>query len=402
MTDQERTATFLDMFGTDGVKAATTLYKAGAAGVKKFYDEMSTTTALAVAQEKMNNAAGAVEQFQGAVETLQISALLPTMPLIQKFATEAAKVATDLNKWLDSPQAKAWGNAIKDAFNSARTALEPFWDGLNTGISSWLTFVKANLPTLKPLWGGLLSAVTDLGNAFKKSFPEMVNAVKAAFNDMKPIFPVIGMAIWGLGKSLSLLIPVVTKVISVAIRPATTAIGAVGSAITYLVDNVVKPAIPVISTVFKNVWNEVQPILEGMKAAINAVKNAISDAYKQWQAFTNSDAGQLLSGNFSLGLPKLFGGDGVVQINPSVTTSSGGSGSVGSFSSGISNVPYNRMPAYLHKGERVLTRGQNEEYNEQQNGGGRPVVINFGGVTINNDTDVNVLCGKLAHVLANA
>jgi TP901 family phage tail tape measure protein len=32
MTEQDRTATMLDIFGTDGVKAATTLYKAGAKG----------------------------------------------------------------------------------------------------------------------------------------------------------------------------------------------------------------------------------------------------------------------------------------------------------------------------------------------------------------------------------
>lgn len=91
MTDQDRTATFLDAFGTDAVKAATTLYKAGAKGVKKFYSEMSTTTALKVAEEKMNNAAGAVEQFQGAIETLQISALLPTMPILKDFANAAAE-----------------------------------------------------------------------------------------------------------------------------------------------------------------------------------------------------------------------------------------------------------------------------------------------------------------------
>ncbi|MBJ8191882.1 phage tail tape measure protein, partial [Bacillus cereus] len=75
MSEQDRTATLLDMFGTDGVKASTTLYKAGSKGVKEFYRQMSNVTALQVAREKMNNAAGRVEQFQGALEPLQISAL---------------------------------------------------------------------------------------------------------------------------------------------------------------------------------------------------------------------------------------------------------------------------------------------------------------------------------------
>lgn len=90
MTDQNRTTTLLDMFGTDGVKAATSLYKAGAAGVKDFQKEMMNVTALDVAKKKMDNAAGAVEQFKGAIETLQISALLPVMPIIKDFALAAA------------------------------------------------------------------------------------------------------------------------------------------------------------------------------------------------------------------------------------------------------------------------------------------------------------------------
>ncbi|WP_127488892.1 phage tail tape measure protein [Paenibacillus ehimensis] len=89
MSEQQRTATFLDIFGTDGVKAASTLYKAGADGVKKFRKEMSEVTALEVAKKKMDNAAGAVEQFKGAVETLQISALTPVLPIIKKIALAA-------------------------------------------------------------------------------------------------------------------------------------------------------------------------------------------------------------------------------------------------------------------------------------------------------------------------
>ncbi|SFA91518.1 phage tail tape measure protein, TP901 family, core region [Cohnella sp. OV330] len=94
MSEQERTAKMMDMFGTDGVKAASTLYKAGAKGVKEFQKAMSDVTALDVAKKKMDNAAGSVEQFKGAIETLQISALLPTMPIIKRFASAAADFVT--------------------------------------------------------------------------------------------------------------------------------------------------------------------------------------------------------------------------------------------------------------------------------------------------------------------
>ncbi|KYD24617.1 phage tail tape measure protein [Parageobacillus toebii] len=90
LTDQERTAAFFEMFGSDSIRAATILAKEGAAGIKKMYDEMSKVTALDVAKEKMNNAAGAVEQLRGAFETLQIIAAEGTLPVIKKVASVAA------------------------------------------------------------------------------------------------------------------------------------------------------------------------------------------------------------------------------------------------------------------------------------------------------------------------
>jgi len=111
MNNQDRVATLLDMFGTDGVKAATTLYKAGAKGVEEFHNEMAKVTALQVAEEKMNSAAGAIEQFQGAMETLQISAMSPLLPYIKKFALGAQEMIAD---W--TPQITA---AVQNAVDTA-------------------------------------------------------------------------------------------------------------------------------------------------------------------------------------------------------------------------------------------------------------------------------------------
>lgn len=92
-TAQQRAMTLETMFGSDAVRAANILFNEGAEGVEKFQKEMSKVTALDVAKRKMDNAAGAVEQFKGALETLQISALLPTMPIIKDLATAAANFA---------------------------------------------------------------------------------------------------------------------------------------------------------------------------------------------------------------------------------------------------------------------------------------------------------------------
>ncbi len=93
LNQAQRMAALEIMFGSDAIRTANILFKEGAEGVLKFTKEMSKVTALDVAKEKMNNAAGAVEQFRGAVETLQISALMPLMPLIREFALWAADMA---------------------------------------------------------------------------------------------------------------------------------------------------------------------------------------------------------------------------------------------------------------------------------------------------------------------
>lgn len=96
MTDQQRQLALETMFGSDAVRAATILYKEGADGVKKFQKEMSKVTALEVARKKMDNAAGAVEQFKGAIETLQISAMMPFLPIVKKIANGAADISTKI------------------------------------------------------------------------------------------------------------------------------------------------------------------------------------------------------------------------------------------------------------------------------------------------------------------
>jgi len=90
MTEQQRLFYMETVFGSDAIRAANILYREAAGGVKRFDHAMSNVTALRVATEKMNNAAGAIEQFRGAIETMQISALMPLLPLIKDVALAMA------------------------------------------------------------------------------------------------------------------------------------------------------------------------------------------------------------------------------------------------------------------------------------------------------------------------
>ncbi|MFU1797380.1 phage tail tape measure protein [Paenibacillus azoreducens] len=119
MNAEQRQVALYKIFGSDAIRGANILFKEGAEGVKKFDEEMSKVTALEVATKRMDNAKGAVEQFRGAMETLQISVLEPTMPLIKELALSAAEASEKFQAWMNTRQAKVWGNTLLGVLKAA-------------------------------------------------------------------------------------------------------------------------------------------------------------------------------------------------------------------------------------------------------------------------------------------
>src|SRR5262245_40165989 len=92
MTEAQRLASLEILFGSDAVRAAAVLSKEGAAGMNELADSMSKVTAQAVAQERLNNLAGAWEQLKGSLETAAIivgTKLLPVLTALVQWATDA-------------------------------------------------------------------------------------------------------------------------------------------------------------------------------------------------------------------------------------------------------------------------------------------------------------------------
>ena len=192
LTQEQRLLAFQTIFGSDAIRAANILFNEGAEGVEKFTKEMSKVTALQVAMEKMNNAAGAVEEFRGALETLQISALTPVLPLIRDFATWAGTKVTEnidnLTKKAEELTEKIrsffttlnadenfknmdWGDKIVYAMDQAMIQMDAWLQG-DGGKQVEKVFVKlaeigtrAWLTTIGGLYKGALSSLGE-GNIF--------------------------------------------------------------------------------------------------------------------------------------------------------------------------------------------------------------------------------------------
>ncbi len=115
LNEQQRADVFFNLFGSDAVRAATILYKEGAAGIQNMYKQMADVSALDVAKKKMDTAAGSIEQFRGAWETLQIRALRPTLPIIKRVFSEAGDV---IERW--TPKIE---KSVESAINSSKQFL---------------------------------------------------------------------------------------------------------------------------------------------------------------------------------------------------------------------------------------------------------------------------------------
>lgn len=180
MTDQQRILALEIMFGADAIRAASILYHEGAEGVKEFQAEMSKVTALDVAKKKMDNAKGAIEQFGGAIETIQISALQPLLPVIKDLALMFADIATQ------------YGPQITATFEDIGKGIRDFIDPYINDPKTWkvtgqaeLKFKQAEVmdrqmmkPT--PFWDNLIGRFDEWYNTSGKQMLEKGAATVAA------------------------------------------------------------------------------------------------------------------------------------------------------------------------------------------------------------------------------
>lgn len=132
LSAQQRSDVFYELFGSDAIRAANILYKEGAAGIEKMYDEMSKVTALDVAKTKMDNAAGAVEQLSGAFETMQIIGAEAVNPLIKAGALNLAE-SFERNASAVEKFGQRTANAFGEVFEPFLVSkpIKPEFDGSN-------------------------------------------------------------------------------------------------------------------------------------------------------------------------------------------------------------------------------------------------------------------------------
>jgi TP901 family phage tail tape measure protein len=337
LTPQQRQSYLYTMFGSDAIRAANVLYKEGAKGINDFNKEMSHVTALDVAKQKMNNAAGAVEQFKGALETLQISVLLPLMPVIKDGANALANWVSNLKP----ATIKQWGDNIKTA-GQAVLSFAGFIAKNWSGISTVVLGIAAGMATLKIGMTGLMIIST---------ITKLIQAWRAA---------TLAATLAELGLNAAMLLNPWTWVI------AGIALLVAAGVMLYKNWNTVE-------AVWTTVWNGIKSAAE---SSINFVISKINDLIGIINRIPGVNIPLVPKVDFGAGqraadaiLSASGSHKGSVSRSGSFTNASGGH-QLSSFAGGLDRVPYNGFPANLHKDEMVLTSQQAKDYRNGQSNGG--------------------------------
>jgi TP901 family phage tail tape measure protein len=383
------------MFGSDAIRAGRILLTEGADGVKKMYGEMSKVTALDVAKQKMNNASGAVEQFKGAMETLQISALMPTLPVIKQIATELANWVSNLKPG----QIQAFGDTVKNILLTIVNLVKSVVAHWNM-ISGVLIGAAVAVGVFKTAMVGL----SIVGGVIKLMKAWRTATMAATLAEMGLNAAMWANPITGVVALIAVLIGIIVVLVLRWHQ--------VTSALAYAWNH------------FKKTRNVIL-ILLGPIGLIIAAAVSLASHWKTvsavWSTVWNGIKTKAASSINSVigGINKMIGVinriPGVnIPIIPKVNWGSSGSKAKGgspmsmsqhvqmvkyahSHAGGLSNVPYDQYAASLHKGERVLTRSENEAYTR---GNGRNT-YQFGDIIIQGGPTDKVTVSRLMDAIAN-
>lgn len=288
----------------------------------------------------------------------------------EDLGVEGVKALTDLNGEI---------SATSDAMGKIK---EIKYDDLGTAFEGIGRILKSEL--LLPLGEMLLPLLSSIANWLIENLPPMIENFKAFCAQVAAVFSEHG-------GTLKAIISGVWNAIKIVVQ---TALG--------IIKGVINVIMGVISGDWSMAWEGlkqiVSSVLEGIKSFIgNAMQTLVQIVLNIGGALRSAGANiinklweglkaawQAVAGWFSDRLNDIKGWLGSVDsmkgsMNSAATKiKSAASKTDGKHANGLSYVPYDGYVAELHKGERVLTRAENERYNQKS------VATTENNITVNN------------------
>lgn len=163
MGKAQRTATLATLAGTDGVRTLTALYDAGPEKLARWEEGVSKSgTAAQVAKTKQDNLAGAVEQFQGSLETLSIIVGTAVLPALTS-GTRA--ITTFLNQMQSGSGAGGRFVSVLNAIKDAVVGVYSWFDRHKTATTALMAAIAATTAALVTYKAGVKAVAVAQGIA---------------------------------------------------------------------------------------------------------------------------------------------------------------------------------------------------------------------------------------------
>ena len=230
-----------------------------------------------------------------------------------------------------------------------------------------LEIVDMILPLLIELINSILPLITSIIEAI---LPVLISLLDAIMPLMKPILDLLVTLLSPLMDLLNLILPPIINLLTSLINKVLPPLQSAFSGVANVISTVFKGAFEGIGKVVTNIKNVFSGIVDFVKnvftgnwrGAWDAVVKIFSNIFEGIKNAFKVPINWIIDGInvFIRGLNKLKIPDWVPGI--------GGYGlnikELSRLRIGLEYVPYDEYPALLHKGERVLTEGENKEYNK--------------------------------------
>lgn len=253
LTKEQQINALQTMFGTDAVRAAAIMAKAGAEGFNDMAAAMSKVTATAVAEERLNNLWGSLEKLKGSLETAAIMigslftpALKGMADGLTGFVNEGIKALELLPIAFDTLAQVFRGEdmQIETAELLSTFGLEEFGPAVHQIVAdvggAWQTLAPLFLETARTIGDVLGPALATIGR-FLMDHPSLVAGLVAAWGTFVVLTTVVGWitgaiaAFGALSSAITAAGGIIGAIIAILGGPLTLVILAVAAVVGLLV-----------------------------------------------------------------------------------------------------------------------------------------------------------------------